>query len=76
MMRVESTKPTMGSSSGPGTRPCGHARHVGTCPDCQRTQLARWRAQLINAQQVGSAALATRSAAGTYGQRFGARACG
>jgi len=25
---------------------CGHARHVGTCPECQRVQLARWRTQL------------------------------
>src|SRR5690242_17482044 len=25
---------------------CGHARHVGTCAACQRTQLARWEAQL------------------------------
>jgi len=28
---------------------CGHARHVGTCPECQRTQLARWRSQLEEA---------------------------
>ena len=28
---------------------CDHKRHVGTCPECQRTQLARWRAQLIEA---------------------------
>lgn len=26
---------------------CGHSRHVGTCPECQRVQLARWRAQLL-----------------------------
>jgi hypothetical protein len=26
---------------------CGHKRHVGTCPHCQRAQLARWRSQLI-----------------------------
>jgi hypothetical protein len=25
---------------------CGHLRHVGTCPDCQRAQLARWQRQL------------------------------
>jgi len=30
-------------------RRCGHTRHVGTCPECQRAQLARWRAQLIEA---------------------------
>jgi hypothetical protein len=29
------------------TRPCGHARHVGTCAGCQRAQLARWRGQLM-----------------------------
>jgi hypothetical protein len=29
--------------------PCGHTRHVGTCPHCQRAQLARWRAQLLAA---------------------------
>jgi hypothetical protein len=28
---------------------CGHTRHVGTCPACQRTQLARWHAQLTEA---------------------------
>jgi len=27
-------------------KPCGHKLHVGTCPHCQRAQLARWRAQL------------------------------
>jgi len=30
-------------------RACGHTRHVGTCPECQRAQLARWRTQLIAA---------------------------
>ena len=25
---------------------CGHADHIGTCPACQRAQLAKWRAQL------------------------------
>ena len=25
---------------------CGHTAHVGTCPACQRAQLAKWRAQL------------------------------
>jgi hypothetical protein len=29
---------------------CGHTRHVGTCAACQRLQLARWRAQLAEAQ--------------------------
>ena len=29
---------------------CGHARHVGTCPECQRAQLNRWSVQLAQAQ--------------------------
>ena len=31
---------------------CGHTRHVGTCPECQRAQLARWRSQLQQATQT------------------------
>jgi hypothetical protein len=31
---------------------CGHTRHVGTCPECQRVQLARWRTQLIAASDA------------------------
>lgn len=31
--------------------PCGHTRHVGTCPECQRAQLARWRSQLAEATE-------------------------
>lgn len=27
-------------------RSCGHSRHVGTCPPCQRAQLTRWTEQL------------------------------
>jgi hypothetical protein len=27
-------------------KPCGHAAYVGTCPACQRSQLARWSTQL------------------------------
>jgi hypothetical protein len=27
-------------------KPCGHDRHVGPCPACQRAQLARWRSEL------------------------------
>jgi hypothetical protein len=34
-------------------RPCGHVRHVGPCPSCQRAQLARWRAQLEQASRAG-----------------------
>jgi hypothetical protein len=29
-----------------GQRACGHDSHHGSCPDCQRAQLERWRAQL------------------------------
>jgi hypothetical protein len=35
------------------TDSCGHTRHVGTCPACQRAQLARWRAQLLQARDIG-----------------------
>jgi hypothetical protein len=42
--------------------PCGHARHVGTCPTCQRVQLARWRRQLAHAD---AAAPASGKEAGT-----------
>lgn len=31
---------------------CGHVRHVGVCPTCQRAQLERWRIQLVQAQTV------------------------
>jgi hypothetical protein len=31
---------------GQAAKPCGHIAHVGTCSVCQRTQLAKWRAQL------------------------------
>ena len=29
------------------TKSCGHDRHSGTCPACQRAQLARWNSQLV-----------------------------
>jgi hypothetical protein len=32
-------------------KPCGHAQHVGTCPSCQHTQLARWRMQPAQASR-------------------------
>lgn len=49
---------------------CSHIRHVGTCPACQRAQLARWRVQLIEASngahlsgpQARSSHIETRSA--------------
>jgi hypothetical protein len=33
---------------------CGHSGHVGTCPRCQQTQLARWEAQLSEAKRSGA----------------------
>jgi hypothetical protein len=42
--------------------PCGHTRHVGTCPTCQRMQLARWRRQLAH---VDATAPAPRKEAST-----------
>jgi hypothetical protein len=36
----------IGVVDGRESRPCGHVHHVGTCPYCQRAQLARWRRQL------------------------------
>jgi hypothetical protein len=33
----------------PPRRACGHARHIGTCPCCQRVQLAKWDTQLAQA---------------------------
>jgi hypothetical protein len=41
-----------GSHSSEVQKACGHRDHVGTCPQCQRAQLARWRAQLNEAQPV------------------------
>lgn len=42
-----------GSISGTGTvRACGHAEHVGTCPECQRAQLGRWAEQLRQAENA------------------------
>ncbi|HZU40658.1 MAG TPA: hypothetical protein VE992_06385 [Solirubrobacteraceae bacterium] len=42
----------------PAAKPCGHSRHVGTCPCCQRAQLARWSAQLAQVVAAGAAARA------------------
>jgi hypothetical protein len=33
-------------------KPCGHREHVGTCPACQRVQLAKWQAQEAQAQRA------------------------
>lgn len=33
-----------------------HQRHVGVCATCQRVQLARWRAQLIDAEAARQSA--------------------
>jgi hypothetical protein len=37
-------------------RPCGHERHKGTCPVCQRIQLERWREQLDCCGRLSDAA--------------------
>jgi hypothetical protein len=37
------------------TRPCGHPRHVGVCPSCQRVQLARWAVQLADVSRSHNA---------------------
>ena len=36
-------------------KPCGHARHVGWCPACQRAELGRWDAQLAQSSRMGRA---------------------
>jgi hypothetical protein len=36
-------------------KPCGHREHVGTCPACQRVQLAKWQAQAAQAQRASYA---------------------
>ena len=36
-------------------KPCGHRAHVGTCPACQRVQLAKWQAQAAQAQRASYA---------------------
>ncbi len=41
-------------------RDCGHAHHVGTCPCCQRAQLARWHDQLEQASSDVRDSLAGR----------------
>jgi hypothetical protein len=33
---------------------CGHMRHCGCCPQCQRAQLARWNAQLTEVTRAGT----------------------
>ena len=42
-----STLPT--AHQPPLHKPCGHLLHVGSCPQCQRAQLARWADQLTEA---------------------------
>ena len=32
--------------------PCGHRVHLGSCPQCQRAQLARWAEQLAAASRT------------------------
>jgi hypothetical protein len=38
-----------GTSGNRNPKPCGHTDHHGTCPGCQRAQLAKWAAQLAQA---------------------------
>jgi hypothetical protein len=41
---------TLPSANGPDRdTPCGHRVHRGSCPQCQRAQLARWAEQLADA---------------------------
>lgn len=35
-------------------RACGHDRHHGSCPDCQRAQLDRWRVQLESVETTAA----------------------
>jgi len=37
---------TVRGQLGQSAKACGHTAHVGTCPSCQRAQLAKWQAQL------------------------------
>jgi hypothetical protein len=41
-----STLPTAHES--PLRKTCGHEGHTGSCPQCQRAQLARWAKQLAD----------------------------
>jgi hypothetical protein len=50
MFEVDPIQHEVHSDAARQPRPCGHARHVGTCPVCQQAQLARWRAQLLAVQ--------------------------
>jgi hypothetical protein len=43
-----STRLTIGAHERSDAKPCLHDRHVGTCPHCQRAQLARWNSQLLD----------------------------
>jgi hypothetical protein len=46
---INSTNSISNKASGVAAKACGHARHVGPCPCCQRAQLARWTMQLTAA---------------------------
>jgi hypothetical protein len=45
--------------NGTDHKPCGHRSHVGWCSECQRVQLARWRAQLAEVDRFRLGAYAT-----------------
>ncbi len=49
----------MAQGQTPGEKPCQHDKHVGTCPCCQRAQLARWQAQLDELTSEGRGAAST-----------------
>jgi hypothetical protein len=44
------------SSPPANAKSCGHPRHIGSCPACQRAQLERWSLQLANARPINRAA--------------------
>lgn len=37
-----------------GNAGCGHTRHIGSCPFCQRTRAARYVRQLADATVAGA----------------------
>lgn len=61
---VTATVTALGSqpTAHPEDRECGHDRHVGTCPACQRAATRRTQAQLA-AAMIARKAWAERAAA-------------
>jgi hypothetical protein len=52
--REETHADAIGEGEMGAERACGHDRHRGSCPDCQRAQLDRWRSQLESVETVDS----------------------